>query len=533
MRNIRVHIDWKMIICLAAWAIVFCLLDSTAISLGDDLGYMFTDSTLHNGDGHRVASLSDCVTTQLSHYVTTNGRFIVHLVVQILVSLLPHPVFIILNGLMFALLAYLVSAISFPQRAQGWKSCALSGCLLWLFTPDPGLIMLSLVAFAVNYMWVAVAVLWFISSMEKVDGFSKNGCVLFCFASILTGSLQESYSLPVSAALAVSIIFGGKAWRSKKRVISSVAFMIGTAVVTFAPGNFRRLSSGTGDLASDVIRNIKLLDEYALHTSLILLIITIIITLVWRKKYISYFFKRHGFICVALVFALLMDMAVLNASRQFWAAAIFSIILLLGLTYQLVSRLYGIRRYFNYGLLFLPVTFLLLGAAMFLRIRTYNDHCELIRQFALHSRDKNVKVFMDCSDCNYNIYSRLSSLLRGYAPDPWQRNGFYCSLDPITQRGFCRLYFNKDGNLDAVFPYPRAHISGVFKNCKSDQSMPIVRLDSVYSALRLPAGRDTRRLRIENTDESVHYLQTAVFDEGDFQYAVYVTPPCGARIFLQ
>ena len=90
---------------IAVFAFIsFFVLDNFSISTGDDLGYMFTDSQLHNGDGHPISGILECVSTQASHYSTTNGRFIVHLLTSFFVSIPDITVFRLFNSLMFTLL---------------------------------------------------------------------------------------------------------------------------------------------------------------------------------------------------------------------------------------------------------------------------------------------------------------------------------------------------------------------------------------------------------------------------------------------
>ena len=148
--------------------VTFVLLGQYSISLGDDLGYMFADSALHKGDGDMITNLRDCITTQANHYFSTNGRFLVHTATHYFLAVAGMAKYNVANAIMFGLLFLLTVKFIIPQRQQrGWYVYVLSLFLLLTCVPAPGAVMLSLVAFAVNYMWTAVAYLTFLLMLKK------------------------------------------------------------------------------------------------------------------------------------------------------------------------------------------------------------------------------------------------------------------------------------------------------------------------------------------------------------------------------
>ena len=95
-------------VSIIAWfafaVITFWLLDRYSISVGDDLGYMFSDSSLHKGDGKLITSIDECFATQVKHYVSTNGRFLVHVTTHFFTAIAGLDIFRIVNSIMFGLL---------------------------------------------------------------------------------------------------------------------------------------------------------------------------------------------------------------------------------------------------------------------------------------------------------------------------------------------------------------------------------------------------------------------------------------------
>lgn len=513
-----------MIITYAVIFFTFFILDCTSLSLGDDLGYMFADSALHKGDGERIRTIADCFSTQCSHYMTTNGRFVVHLVVQMLIALLPRLVFILLNSLVFTILVRGIVNISFSGETGEkpvWQYACLTASLLWLLMPDPGLIMLSLRAFTVNYMWTAAAIVWWFVGFRKVLEFGRSSYVAFVIISLLCGSLQESYSLPVSGALLLMLFAGGKQWRNSRTVWTTIMFWIGTAVCVFAPANFVRLSSGSEQAASGLMRNIELTLECTLHSPLIWLILFLLIVSISRQLSLRVFFKDNKPLFFALVLSLLMNLAVFNATRQFWPVSIFSLVLLL----KAIRLTFSGFKLINRGLcVIVPLTVIILSGSMFLRLRTYTLHQSLLSNIARNRASDNIKVWVEGEECNYNKYSLMADALSAYSPEPFARRGLYCTFDPITGRGLSRLLCEKDGAIKAVLPYPPQYFRNRFEGETSADTVCMKRLDAVYSVLRVPSDYKCGKLRVRSKKGKAHYLKYVVADT-DSQYRYLLVLP--------
>ena len=110
MNKLKVNTGiWFVFVVASFW-----LLGQFSISVGDDLGYMFTDSALHKGDGKLITSIWECFTTQTKHYFSTNGRFLVHTTTHFFTAIAGMKVFNVVNAFVFGLLWLLVSKAISP-----------------------------------------------------------------------------------------------------------------------------------------------------------------------------------------------------------------------------------------------------------------------------------------------------------------------------------------------------------------------------------------------------------------------------------
>ncbi len=257
-RDIAIMVCWFVL-----FAGTFLLLDLQSVPTGDDLGYMFADSAHHACDGKRALSLKDITATQASHYIHCNGRFIIHWLTMFFLNIGGHLAFCIVNSIIYFLTICAFFKLSLPYCGTSkylW-SFPLFATLLWFCVPQPGVTWLSLVSYSTNYLWSAAANLWlfyfFLSQKAEKHIFVSAPIAL------LTGSLQESFSLPISCALFIYLIINRRKADSKLKIFI-LSYWIGTAICFFAPGNLQHARQG-GGLVADAL-SVKL---QALGTALV------------------------------------------------------------------------------------------------------------------------------------------------------------------------------------------------------------------------------------------------------------------------
>lgn len=454
----------------AVIAATFFSLDCLSLHTGDDLGYMFADSAHHAGDGERVTGLWQCFTTQNSHYMTTNGRYAVHVVVMIMLNLVPLWLFRALNALMFALLWLGMLRLVAPTRPSQLMCAAVWGALL-IFLPLPGMLLFTLVAYAVNYLWTACAVVWLIVWLRRAGTLSRNAAAVLLASCFVTGTLQESFSIPVSMALFVASVMRRLPWKY------TVAFIAGTAVVVFAPGNMAHAAQGGGMASAALAHKLT-----ALGRVLTLSVIPLAVCMVNRRN-----LPWIAAIALSLLFACFT----FTSPRQLTCPTVLTLMLLLKWLDKATERIRNRRTIKLTTVAIVAVTGAFMALLAVLRLPVYNRW-----QSVLHNLDKNtaltwpdrekgvsadgthkgVEVFPEGYDYVYaDPKSVKAALLRAVDPDPLLNRGLVGIGDRYTIRGLDRLrrYEHPDApaltgilpvaptilpDIDTLLPYSILHL---------------------------------------------------------------------------
>lgn len=467
--NIALSLCVVLVIFLGFWSA-----DTLAVSTGDDLGYAFTDSKLHKADGQPIMSVYDIFQCQNQHYLTTNGRYIVHFIVQAFVSLIPRWMFFIANSLLFILLwsvsCKLITGKWLPDAGRG----IAIAILIWLSVPRPGVVMLSLVAFAVNYLWTGALTLVFLYLIEKQCRKKSNprifegiGWVVF---SALTGSLQESFSLPVSGAIFVAIIARKLPHRGIP-LMMSLGYWCGTLACVLAPGNLVRFTSpdGAGGIGMGE-RLLSLGKELAISIPSLLFLLLLLLV-IFRNRVIRGFIKENFIFLWSAVFSLLMCSIVYSAERQLTGLCLFSMIMLGRLIKEfrldrlLCKRWVGCTFLFLYSVIAVGVY----AARIPGRYRMYQ-----IEDCVREGKKTAYAPYID-KYSEMKLLLIASELLHRYTCDPTEGAALKIVGDGYTRRGLSRLYSpSKDKKaVTALLPVPPAEIMTVARRSQILDSINI------------------------------------------------------------
>lgn len=425
----------------------FFLLDLQGVATGDDLGYAFADSRLHAADGQKVEGIADIFKTQISHYQTTNGRFIIHSITQFFAALTPRWVFSLFNALVFTLLWWFSCKLILPgqryadRRLSGMGEGMLVLVILWLSIPRPGVTMLSLKAFAINYLWTAAAtvglLLWWRNARQQDmcdHSANKSDVALMAFGAMLVGSLQESFSIPVCAGMFMEgcmerFRFGKRRWAL------AIGYCIGAVIEIAAPGNWIRVASSGGLFHSCS----GMLQELAVSSVTVLALLLILWVFISPGEMIGWC-KAHMMLLTIICVAILLAGATFTAIRQLFAPSLFAglligNILLSGRLGRFIRSRTAIA-----GMCVILVG--MLGGGWAVRQKAARQYASLIEQA---SSGKGI-LWVDASD---NLYNREYSLpgcvspmlfLSRFNDDPMEGGDLKYLYDGYTKRGFSRLY---------------------------------------------------------------------------------------------
>ena len=192
-------IDWNRslyALMILLFLSVFLLSIMTPM-VSDDFAYSFSFA-----DWTRLRSVTQIAPSMAVHRTTTNGRVLVHGIVQLLL-MLPRLVFALLNaGIATILLCSLRRMISISGKREEWMILAFSICFLCCFSPALGENVLWLTG-AINYFWtVALSILFLLPFLDTYlrttpAPYTPGQVALRTVLAFYVGTCSENVSLTV------------------------------------------------------------------------------------------------------------------------------------------------------------------------------------------------------------------------------------------------------------------------------------------------------------------------------------------------
>lgn len=486
----------------------FYILDLQALWMGDDLGYMFTDSVLHKGDGVRLTSPDQILSTQAMHYLTCNGRFIVHALTQLFVGLLGKEIFCACNALMFGLLVILTCRLALPHKQFGLGSGFVIALLLWFCIPRPGVTMLSLAAYSINYLWTGVATLLFLLLWKAVEEHRAKGTLylLICVYAVIAGSLQESYSIPISAALILWWVVAGKHATSKEIAVI-ICYIAGTLVLICSPGNYQHLVAAGGVAPQALYAKLLALGKELICSPLTLLAVILIIWWIVKPIRCGQFCGRNMTLLAATLAALILACISFTAVRQLFAPSLFSAIL--------IARIFigeriaaDLNRPLPLICSALIYTLIIIGAH---NIRKYP--LEISRSLLHQAVAGNRALYIPQNE--RPLHPTLAFLLERYNDDPVNGEDLRIVYDKFTKQALSRLYSpnNNPKHITTIIPVSQTQLE--------ETAAKTVEKNGVITPVSLTKNHDC--LRVYNPDNSAVRLRAT--NRKKFSYErIYSSP---------
>lgn len=239
-------VNRRLAICIILiFGIIYAIFPICMEREGDGLEYAFmVPENAESNNYEYVESVADVFKSQCVHYRTVNGRFALHVAVQIFCGLLPQWMFGVVNGIMFILTVVFCGKFSGANLRHPGVALTLSALIFFYIcrtTFDA--------AYQVGYLWSSAAISGFLllyKRMGERPGKKVARLILCGVIGLFCGSLHEAFSVPVSILLITHWIIRG--WRLTPAQYSmAICFGIGALVELAAPGNFVRLETYTQD----------------------------------------------------------------------------------------------------------------------------------------------------------------------------------------------------------------------------------------------------------------------------------------------
>lgn len=189
----------------------------------------------------RNAGFMDFLRAQYDHYMTANGRC-ADFFATLFCAYLGKPLFNVVNTLMFAGMAHLVSLLSTGRRSVLVLALFIAYVGLWF--PVPGQTMLF-VAGSCNYMWAIVASLLMVYLLRKYSRQPRPGkikTILLILLAFVAGNFNEATSFGFFGGLVLYYLFNRKEI-NRTVVLVLLSYLAGLVVIMGSPAAWQRAST--------------------------------------------------------------------------------------------------------------------------------------------------------------------------------------------------------------------------------------------------------------------------------------------------
>lgn len=317
--------QYSLIFILLAAAIV-AYLSLICPWLGDDMNYGLSRKTLLP-----LASLSDVFISMKQMYLGTNGRYVSHFLVQVILGLTNHIVFALCNFVAFVFLVLMILR-SAHVRLNNPTFVAIAACativgLQTKFVPSCQIV----------YAWMFLLILVFLEVFIHHHRVGHWRALVWVLLALLAGNASDALGIGVAGALFLYVL-------THRRQVTPVqwcmlaAFIIGLVILVASPGTRSRISDSQG---VSFLGSLPL-SAYTLITSLrvtwvMLLVLGIALhqkTTTWR-----HFYSENTFWVNVLLLCFAINVYIhINNNRQLFGMELASLILLLKLLWGLHLR---------------------------------------------------------------------------------------------------------------------------------------------------------------------------------------------------
>ncbi|MBR3794256.1 MAG: hypothetical protein IKK27_10050 [Alistipes sp.] len=341
-------------IFLLVVGLLFYLLNYFSILAGDDWPYCFICENVDylwdlDSNTIPIEKVSDIFISQYNHWQYTNGRVLVHFIVQLFVGILGIRLFQVCNTLMIVLLIKYICKLCISSDDKYTMTPYLIVFVVFyglMGFIDVGQGYMANVSISVNYLWPsALFVVWLYFFYHYKDSYRfcvSKKVLLFLFAFIF-GAMQESFSVGLSVATFVYFIFNKREFRGYVLFLT-LGLWLGTCVLCISPSNIARFFSenSNGVLREFLLRFFWLGTNYRLIIPLLILVIGLIIRSCKNRMFWASFYSQNKLMVLTIIFIFLFLFAVgLKGSYQmFTSISLLSIILIVRLLPKNINNTY-------------------------------------------------------------------------------------------------------------------------------------------------------------------------------------------------
>ncbi|MCQ2351331.1 MAG: DUF6056 family protein [Paludibacteraceae bacterium] len=317
---------------LLVFAVLFFVLSYNTFFLSDDYAMSY------DMNGTPIESIGQISQAVYTFYFNWGGGILGTFNQFLFCGLFPDKIcFDIVNTLMFVVFLFLCTICAVNDKSQRLLSLAIIFVFGWLLLPMQNETMFWIVG-STAYLWTTVQAIAFISIFFYFKNRNNSNLIiaLLGVASFFLASSHLIAALSISGALIFYYLVFHRDELNKTIVVMSIMYGFGTAIITFAPGNFARQAT---------LENGHFLNVYAMIRSFLdlkifyLLLIASIAYLIYNKSAFVNFVKNNQFLLWTLGFSIFAFCIVFHPSTR---AAFFtetvSLILFVKILLELCSK---------------------------------------------------------------------------------------------------------------------------------------------------------------------------------------------------
>lgn len=305
--------------------------------IGDDYFYMYITNT-----NDKINSFTDIFKSQITHYLTINGRFIVHILVQTFLWL-GKPLFNVVNTFAYIILTFIIYFHCVGLKKRNLALYIIINLLLWFCIPDFGQCMFWLTG-SINYMWGAIIILGtllfyrlYIDNNKLIKD-NILSIVLFTLLGIIAGWTNENTAAAMIVIMILYFIYyhNNKIKIPKWSINCFIGSILGYSIMILAPGNFIKATTVTNVIPYPfIIKIIVRIFQYTYYMFwnmpiIILLLIVLVYSLICLNKSLKNSLKVIALpiiYCIGIfIAAYSMVLAAYFPNRAWFGAICFGII---------------------------------------------------------------------------------------------------------------------------------------------------------------------------------------------------------------
>lgn len=489
------------IICLII-GFAFYLLNQFSLFKNDDYLYAFI-----SGTDSPVTSLKDAILSQYYDYFHAgrNGRFIIHTIVQYFCGVLGFHSFQICNSIVFTLLCIGVIMLLRLEFNEKIKYNVILLFMLLFFLSGIALTSLANIAEAINYLWTACAIIFFLLIYYKHHKEQKRHSFLyyifiFIFA-LITGSLQESFSFGLAAAFFFYYCFNFK-FLQKSELWIIGGFLFGTCIVLFSPANFYRYNENYYSIASYLlgcgIRAFQLLSNAIMLD--ILLFITIISFLFNKGKAKNYIQNNIIWILTILFNSLFVIMIIYMDKRQLTCINLFSIILIIKWIYTYYPI--QLNRYNNH----ITIVLISILIALYIPIYKYNHNLSKAHQILINNATSSTDGTAEATE-----YSLFCITQNNWITNNFTRKRLYNNWENHALSRYITKAKNEN-YITAVLPAPKESIINTCNDSYKIKEHVYRNKSDYWYILKLPTDTNINSYKISTLSKPAFSIRKKITD---------------------